>query len=306
MVICIGEILADMQGHTCNEHMEFACFAGGAPFNVACCLKKLGIDTGFCGSVGYDTIGDFLIDIVKKQQFNYSYIQRDKERNTTLAFVEVDSMGERKFSFYRKNTADAYLPHELIEQIVSLADIIHIGSLPLSSADGCAFVDELIAFAHNCNKKISFDVNYRSDIFSSEGEAIELYRKYIEEADIVKFSEEELLMFIDGKSVEERLCRLAGKHKMVLLTLGSQGSMLCENGNIYCMPAATVNRIEDTNGAGDAFMAGVLASIDSGQMNHNVTLCMGNICGALSVSQKGAYPKWEKEEVLIYAKEFGI
>ena len=225
MVICIGEILADMQGHTCNEHMEFACFAGGAPFNVACCLKKLGIDTGFCGSVGYDTIGDFLIDIVKKQQFNYSYIQRDKERNTTLAFVEVDSMGERKFSFYRKNTADAYLPHELIEQIVCLADIIHIGSLPLSSADGCAFVDELIAFAHNCNKKISFDVNYRSDIFSSEGEAIELYRKYIEEADIVKFSEEELLMFIDGKSVEERLCRLAGKHKMVLLTLGSQGSV---------------------------------------------------------------------------------
>lgn len=303
MIICVGEILADMTGRTCHGHMEFTCFAGGAPFNVACCLKKLGAACGFCGSVGQDAIGNFLVDVAQKQQFDYLYLQREEERNTTLAFVEVDGAGERTFSFYRKNTADAYLPQAEISRIVRLADIVHIGSLPLSSTHGREFADELIACTHACGKKVSFDVNYRSDIFSCEEEAVWLYRKYIEAADIVKFSEEELPMFAEGASQEERLRKVAGAHKTVLLTLGSRGSMLCAAGNIYCTPAATVQEIEDTNGAGDAFMAGVLASIDGGQADPNVVLRMGNACGALAVSQKGAYPEWGKEDAAALTKE---
>ena len=168
MIICVGEIFADMTGYSCHGHMEFACFAGGAPFNVACCLKKLGAGCGFCGSVGQDAIGNFLVDVAQKQQFDYLYLQREEERNTTLAFVEVDGAGERTFSFYRKNTADAYLPQAEISRIVRLADIVHIGSLPLSSTHGRVFADELIACTHACGKKVSFDVNYRSDIFSCE------------------------------------------------------------------------------------------------------------------------------------------
>ena len=74
MIICVGEILADMTGRTCHGHMEFTCFAGGAPFNVACCLKKLGAGCGFCGSVGQDAIGNFLVDVAQKQQFDYLQI----------------------------------------------------------------------------------------------------------------------------------------------------------------------------------------------------------------------------------------
>ncbi len=306
MVICVGEILADMTGRTCHGHMEFACFAGGAPFNVACCLKKLGTVSGFCGSVGQDAIGNFLADVAQKQQFDYVYLQREKERNTTLAFVEVDGAGERTFSFYRKNTADAYLPQAEIGRIVRLADIVHIGSLPLSSEHGRAFADELIARAHACGKKVSFDVNYRSDIFSGEKEAVGLYRKYIEAADIVKFSEEELPMFAEGASQEERLCKIAGTQKTVLLTLGSRGSMLCAAGNIHRAPAAAVQRIEDTNGAGDAFMAGALSSMDGAQTDPNAVLRLGNACGALAVSQKGAYPEWSKEDAAALVKELGV
>ncbi len=304
MVICVGEILADMTGHACNGHMEFACFAGGAPFNVACCLKKLGARCGFCGSVGQDAVGNFLADAARKQQFDYLYLQREKERNTTLAFVEVDGAGERSFSFYRKNTADAYLPQAEISRIVRLADIVHIGSLPLSSTHGREFADELIASTHACGKKVSFDVNYRSDIFSGEEEAVALYRKYIAAADIVKFSEEELPMFAEGASQEERLRNAAGAHKTVLLTLGSRGSMLCTAGNIYRAPAAAVRKIEDTNGAGDAFMAGVLAAADGGVRDPLAALRLGNACGALAVAQKGAYPEWSKEDAAALTKEF--
>lgn len=297
MVICVGEILVDMAGVRQGRRMQIECFAGGAPFNVACCLKKLDCRCGFCGCVGKDAVGDFLSEIAEKQNFDYLRIERDNERNTTLAFVNVDAAGERKFSFYRKNTADAYLPQGAVEEIVRLADIIHIGSLPISSESGRTFLDELIRNAHEKEKKVSFDVNYRSDIFESEAEATELYQKYIEQADIVKFSEEELYLFSRGNSVEEMLTNVAGTHKTVLLTLGSCGSMVCANGSLNYVPAEKIDTVADTNGAGDAFMAGALSSIEAGLTDWNMILRRANRCGALAVSQRGAYPEWGVSDI---------
>ena len=56
MIICVGEILADLIGREHDGIFSYDRFAGGAPFNVACGLKKLGAACGFYGSVGDDLI----------------------------------------------------------------------------------------------------------------------------------------------------------------------------------------------------------------------------------------------------------
>ena len=61
MLVCIGEILADMIGEEKNGVTTYERKAGGAPFNVACALKKFGAEVKFVGSVGDDLIGRFLI-----------------------------------------------------------------------------------------------------------------------------------------------------------------------------------------------------------------------------------------------------
>ena len=83
MIVCTGEILADMIGKTENGMVCYERYAGGAPFNVACGLKKLGSACGFCGCVGDDLIGSFLENFARAQQFDYLRIARDKTRNTT-------------------------------------------------------------------------------------------------------------------------------------------------------------------------------------------------------------------------------
>ena len=218
MIICAGEILADMTITNAERGAEgrisAECSAGGAPFNVACCLKKLGVSCGFCGNVGDDVIGNYLYGIASLQNFDYLYIGKDTVHNTTLAFVRLNADGERKFGFYRKNTADAYLPVGEAENIAKKADIIHIGSLAVSSARGRLFLDKLIDGAHKQGKKISFDVNYRDDIFRDKDAAVKLYRKYIRKADIVKFSEEEIDMFVRGNGISyARLPRQYGVHR---------------------------------------------------------------------------------------------
>lgn len=293
MIICAGEILADMIGKEENGTFSYERYAGGAPFNVACGLKKLGVPCGFCGCVGDDTIGDFLAGFAERQKFDYCRIRRDPSRNTTLAFVELSDSGERKFRFYRKHTADYCLPRGAAEEIAGRADIVHIGSLPLSKREGRVFVDELIAAAHARGKKVSFDVNYRTDVFAGAAKAAEVIAKYIALADIVKLSEEELPLFTSGETMENRLCLLAGTSKIVFLTLGAQGSMACVKGTICKEPSIKIRAV-DTTGAGDAFFAGVLSLLNEGETDMARVLRRGNICGALTTAQKGAYPLWDK------------
>ena len=78
MLVCIGEILADMIGEEKNGITTYERKAGGAPFNVACALKRFGRDVKFVGSVGDDLIGRFLIkyaaDFGMVQQTGLDYI----------------------------------------------------------------------------------------------------------------------------------------------------------------------------------------------------------------------------------------
>ena len=76
MLVCIGEILADMIGEEKNGITTYERKAGGAPFNVACGLKKFGRDVSFVGSVGDDLIGEFLISYAKDFGMDTTHIKR--------------------------------------------------------------------------------------------------------------------------------------------------------------------------------------------------------------------------------------
>ncbi len=293
MIVCIGEILADMIGEAENGVCRFNRYAGGAPFNVACDVKKLGGKAGFVGCVGEDLIGRFLSDYADTCGLDYLKIRKDERHNTTLAFVELDAFGERKFSFYRKNTADYQIQEEDIQAAIAAADIVHLGSLMISKEQGRKLADAVVAQTKAQGKILSFDVNYRDDIFSSEKEALAIYKKYVEEADIVKFSEDELLLFSGENDVEKACQALQKKDQLMLVTLGKEGSLAVFNG-IKCKAESIFVQVVDTTGAGDAFYAGALSKLDGKKLLRlteeelKIILRFGNICGALTTSDYGA------------------
>ncbi len=285
MIVSIGEILADMIGKKAEKSVQFECFAGGAPFNVACGVAKLGGKVKFVGCVGKDEIGDFLKEYAASVAGLESDIHTVKERNTTLAFVTLSESGERSFSFFRKNTADYALDVSAAEASVREADIVHIGSLMLSEKEGRAFAEKVAAYAKSLKKKISFDVNFREDIFAGREEAKSVYAPWLERADILKLSEEEAEMFF-GEDREARLTKLSVGRK-IFVTLGKKGAELYENG--ICTQCKTVDvRVIDTNGAGDAFYAGALRQIDGGERDGMKILRYANVCGALATTKHGA------------------
>ena len=286
MILCAGEILADMIGADRDGVFVYERKAGGAPFNVACAVKKFGVKSAFAGSVGDDIIGGFLKDFVKSVKLDGLCLESDAQRNTTLAFVQLDRHGERSFCFYRKNTADYRMP-EIPDGLFDSADIVHIGSLMLSEDEGAAYAARLAKRASSAGKTVSFDVNFRTDIFKDKESAVSRYKTMLEAADIVKFSEDEVEIFgqdyIDGRL----------KEKLVCITFGGNGSEWRYLGRRNAVPSVKVKPV-DTTGAGDAFYAGVLSRLDGlqksewtdGVLNH--ALKFGNVCGALNTLGRGA------------------
>ncbi|MBR1890956.1 MAG: carbohydrate kinase [Clostridia bacterium] len=286
MIVCVGEILADMIGEEKNGSITYEQKAGGAPFNVACAAKLFGAKVAFVGSVGDDIIGKSLVSFAKKRGFDRLYIDENENRNTTLAFVALDSHGERSFCFFRKNTADAYIKNPSAT-LLKTANIIHIGSLMTSEKRGVRFIQKLAERAKRRNVKISFDVNFRSDIFKNEREAVKTYKQILPLADIIKFSEDETEIF-GARYIEREL-----KDKLVFVTLGSKGSRWAWKDRSGYAPTVKVKCV-DTTGAGDAFYAGVLYKLDQADMSTitddelNEILRFANVCGALNTLGKGA------------------
>ncbi len=295
MILFVGEILADLIGCERDDGYFYERKAGGAPFNAACAAKKMGAKVGFAGSVGKDEIGRFLIDVAKKRGFDELIVDEPNDRNTTLAFVDIDGEGERSFGFFRRETADYVLP-TVPKAVLDGADVVHLGSLALGVEEGVRYMSNLAANAKNAGKIVSFDVNFRSDIFTSVASAVAVYRDFIALADVVKLSSDEVELF--GREYVESL-----SDKLVLVTHGKLGCERFYRGESKIIPSVAVKPV-DTTGAGDAFFGAFLAGLDSKLSASNAAradgaiplepnelddiLVVANACGALNTLSRGA------------------
>ena len=300
MLICIGEILVDIFDD--GQHQDV--LPGGAPFNVACNALLYTPNVTFYGAVGNDDNGRLLIDTVNNKGFHKPVIKVLDDRYTSRAIVTL-SNGERSFRFERDFGADYVLDINDID-ISSMHDddIVHIGSLMLSYPEGRKFFYQLIKSIRASSKaKISFDINYRDDIFSSPIEAKNIFLSALREADILKFSEEEISLFSKEEDITKALDELLDKHQIAVVTLGSKGSIYYHDGNIVKVNTYPVKPV-DTTGAGDAFYSYFLSSLinhpdfinDDKEINHY--LSRANAVGGLATLKKGAINSAPTEEMI--------
>ena len=288
MVLSIGEILVDIFKEGNNKTV----FPGGAPFNLAANIARFNGDISFYGVVANDEYGHFLLDFAKKKLQN-SLIEVKKDRETTQALVTLDN-GERSFRFIRDNGSDYLLDVNLLKEFdLNNISIIHIGSLMLSYQEGRDFFYQACEYIKKHSScLISFDVNYRDDIFKDEETAKEIFINAIKCADIVKFTEEELELLSKQKDVLEGLKTLLNDKQVAVVTLGKDGSIFFSNEKYIKVPSYPLKPI-DTTGAGDAFYSYFLYRYDKGfdikDDNQIIdVLRKANVTGALATQRKGA------------------
>lgn len=265
-IVTLGELLIDLTQNGTDElgNGTFTAYPGGAPANVAVAASRLGAEAGFIGKVGNDAFGRFLAETLRKEGVDVSGLSADKNVPTTMAIVSVDESGEREFSFYRDPGADTQLTED--EAIAALQDvpkILHVGSLSMTTSPSREACEAAVRFAKEHGAVISYDPNYREALWDSEERAVEMMKVLLPLADILKVSDEEMLMLTGTEDFEEGSGILSEYGiSLVLVTLGSQGVFVRHGEHAETVPGFRV-KVADTNGAGDTFLGAVLSKIVS-------------------------------------------
>ena len=259
-LVALGEVLIDFTYYGLSEHggALFEQNPGGAPANVLAMAAGLGLRTAFIGKVGADMHGDFLRQVLKSKGIDVAGLVSAPDVFTTMAFVKLDG-AERHFSFARKPGADMTLRAEDVDfKIIEAAKIFHFGSLSLTDQPARDATIRAIEAAKAAGAVISYDPNYRPDLWPSVAEAKHRMRDAVQFADIIKISDEETELLTDKSEPEAAsFALLAQGVTCVIVTLGADGALVAtKDGCIKKAPPMCAPM--DTTGAGDAFLGGFL------------------------------------------------
>lgn len=299
-VITIGEALIDFvstqTGVTLQAAPAFEKAAGGAPANVAMGLARLGVTSGFIGRVGDDPFGHFLAETLATGGVDVSQLGFERRARTGLAFVSLTADGDRDFVFFRHPSADMLLsPGHINPNYVRDARIIVYGSIGLIAEPCRSAVFKALAIARDASVLRVYDANLRLSLWGSEAEARYGLRLGLERADIVKLSLEELEFLTDTRHLSRAMQAIwADSMRLLIVTLGAQGCAYRTTADLGQVPGYRVDTV-DTTGAGDGFLAGLLAELLATDLSFDGAvveraLRFANAAGALTTTRRGAIP----------------
>ncbi|MDF2153533.1 aminoimidazole riboside kinase [Vibrio sp. CAU 1672] len=265
---------------------------GGAPANVAVAIARLGGNTAFFGCVGQDPFGNFMNNTLIQEGVNTQYLRKDPAQRTSTVVVDLDDSGERSFTFMVKPSADQFMQVDDIPPFSS-GEWLHVCSIALANEPSRSSTLEAIKRIKHAGGYISFDPNLREEVWADPTEIKPVVNQVIQLADVIKFSEEELMFLTDTNSINEGLDKLQRHNNtLVLVTQGAKGVLMAFGDSRELLPGQKVTPI-DTTGAGDAFVGGLLAKL--AQHTKWTTpdtiysaIRWANGCGALATTAKGA------------------
>lgn len=298
-VCALGELLIDFteNGTSTQGNPIMEANPGGAPCNVLAMLNKLGYKTTFIGKIGDDIFGRQLRNAVEEVGINTDGLATDKAVNTTLAFVHTLAGGDREFSFYRNPGADMMLSEaDVNEQLISDSRIFHFGSLSMTGEICEAATKKAVNAAKKNGLIISFDPNLRENLWDSLDKAKEKIEYGIADCDILKISDNEIQWFTGERDFDRAVEKLRGRFgniRLLLLSLGKDGSRAYSGENSAYAPAAPAKTTE-TTGAGDTFCGAILSKVleyglrDYSQRELSDMLCFANAAAAIVTERKGA------------------
>lgn len=305
MILCCGEALIDMlPRESAAGEPAFAPYAGGAVFNSAIALGRLGVPVEFFSGLSSDLFGQQIREVLASSNVGSRYANVSA-RPTTLAFVRLND-GHATYTFYDENTAGRMLSETDLPALDDEIDAMLFGAISLIPEPSGSAYETLMRREHE-RRVTMLDPNIRPGFIPDKDKHRERIQRMIGMADIVKLSDEDLAWFgHEGDQVEFVRGWLNDGPKLIVVTRGAEGATgYTRRHTISAVP----NRVTvvDTVGAGDTFNAGLLASLhDQGALTKDrldvlteneirAALDLGNQAAAVTVSRAGANPPWRHE-----------
>ena len=298
MILCCGESLIDMlPRQTASGETAFAPVAGGAVFNTAIALGRLGAPAGYFGGLSTDLFGQILDGALSTSRVDASLARRSA-RPTTLAFVTLTN-GQASYAFYDEMTAGRMLTEDDLPDLGDGTEALFFGGISLVSEPGADAYAALCA--RSGDRVVMIDPNIRPSFITDERRYRARLGTMLRRADIVKISDEDM----DWLGTTPDALHADGA-ALVLMTRGAAGVRASTTETSFEVPAVRTE-VVDTVGAGDTFNAGLLAGLSQAGLLTRAALRaaesealrpaveLGARAAAITVSRAGANPPWDHE-----------
>ncbi|NUU03240.1 carbohydrate kinase family protein [Herbaspirillum robiniae] len=291
--VVFGEALTDFIR---QPDGQWRAIPGGACWNVARAASRLGVATGYAGSVSSDVFGQELHALTREAGLDMRFTQQ-VARAPLLAMVTSTTPPD--YFFIGDDSADLHFdPERLPAGWMDEARVLHFGCISLAREPLASRLLQVAQVAAMRGKKIAFDPNWRK-LMDNPSYRI-LLRELLALSHYVKVSDEDLERLFPGDVNAFATLRALAPRAEILLTLGAQGMTLFKDEQVIEQAAYKVDVI-DTVGCGDASMGGWIASRlrqpDAPAQTHLQCAAAG---AAIAASKAGAYAAtWDEVQALI-------
>ena len=273
-------------------------FPGGKGANQATVLAKLGRSVSLIGKIGNDENGKELQRCLRANGVDLSNLGISSDKATGSAFIVVDKNGHNQIIV--SSGANAEVDVDYIQQ--NMECIKNARMLLMQYEIPVATVEFIIDFANR--NKIPVVVNPSPFSQMTHTDIRQVDYLVLNESEAAAYLGNDVTSIESAKEAVFQIFNFGVKH--VVLTLGSQGAVICdENGQIEHLPAMKVTAV-DTTGSGDAFLGGFLTGI-LGQKTYRDAVGFANAVGAITVAKLGAQSSLpDMNEVTKFIEEFNV
>lgn len=271
-----------------SENAEtFRADLGGSSANICAGLVKLGSQAALVTTVSDDAVGRFCVNRLRHYGVETAHVRpMGGEVRTSLAVYE-SCIEDFQNVIYRNGAADFQVTEADVDAVdyAAFTALITAGTVfaaePSRGATFRAFEN-----ARAAGLPVIFDIDYRPYSWPSPQIAAEVLSRAGQESDLIVGNDEEFGFMAGSLDAGlDKARELAASGKLVIYKMGHEGAVTLVDGKEIRTGIYPVTAVKP-NGAGDSFMAGLLASIAAGHDLRTAVL-RGSACASIVVSKPG-------------------
>ena len=310
-VICFGRAAVDLYGQQIGGRLEdmqsFAKYLGGSSANLAAGLARLGLRSAMLTRVGDEHMGRFVREQLAREGVDVGHVHTDPWRLTGLVVLGIAGEDSYPHIFFRRDCADMGLTTgDFDEAWIASARMLAVTGTHLSSETTRVAVLEAMRYARANGVRVVLDIDYRPVLWglTAAGAGEERYRaaaavtaalqECLPLCDLVVGTEEEIHIAGGIERTAKAIAAIRSATRgAVVMKRGREGCVVFEEASEPTAGGKAVRgfpvEVMNVLGAGDAFLAGLLAGLLAGR-SLAAAASTGNACGALVVSRHGCTP----------------
>ncbi len=285
------DLYADPIGVKSEDADTFHADLGGSSANICAGLVKLGSQASLITSVSDDAVGRFCMKRLAHYGVDTSCIRVvGGEYRMSLALYE-SRIENFQNVIYRNGAVDFQVTEADVDKVDygAFSAVLSAGTVfasePSRSATFRAFDN-----ARRAGLPVIFDIDYRPYSWPSTEVAADVLSRAGEASDLIVGNDEEFGFMAGGidKGYAKAQELAAKPGRIVIYKMGEKGAVTLTGGQEIATGIYPVDAIKPV-GAGDSFMAGLLASIAAGYSLED-SVMRGSACASIVVSQPGCAP----------------